>query len=94
MKKNKTIIEKKYNKAKEIYIICRWIKFGILTEKYYGHLDKNNQPLIIHWNDHNGEYESYDIIPWYQATTGAVYCYTFNKKHAEAIIKFLEKEGI
>lgn len=40
MKKNKTVIEKKYNKAKEIYIICRWIKFGILTEKYYGHLDK------------------------------------------------------
>ena len=87
------LLKRKYNKAIDIYIIGSWAKIGILTEKYYGKLNINKEPLIIHWNDHNGEYESYDIIPWYHATTGKVYCYTFNKHHAELILKILKDKG-
>jgi len=86
------LLKRKYSKAINIYIIIRWAKVGILTEKYYGKLDADKQPLVIHWNDHNGEYESYDIIPWYRATTGEVYCYTLNKNHAEAIVKILKNK--
>lgn len=88
------LLRRKYNKAIDIYIIGCWAKKGILTEKYYRKLNSDGHPLIIHWNDHNGEYESYDIIPWYRATSGTVYCYTFNKDHAKTILKIWDDKEV
>ena len=86
----KFLLERKYKKAKDIYIIVRWAKLAILTEKYYGKMNKENCPLIIQFNDHNGEYESYDIKPWNRATSGACFCYTFNKEEANKLLKLFK----
>jgi len=77
-------LEYKYKKAKEIYIICLWAKWGILPAKFYK-IDKNGEPLTIQWTDHNGIYEEYYIAPWYHESTGAKF-YSFNKQKAEFLV--------
>ena len=86
------ILKRKYNKAKPIYLIFRWYKFGILEAKWTGEIDKEGHPLTIHYTDFNGEREIYYIEPWYTESTGVAYCYCFNKTHAENIVNKLNKE--
>lgn len=62
--------EKLYNDTPDnLYVICHWARWGVLPCKQVG-WDGLGHPLIIEYNDHNGEYESYDIIPWDHCTSG------------------------
>ena len=83
------ILEYKYNQAKDIYIVGRWARYGVLPAKWSGLINDNGDPLIIHWDDHNGAYETYSLIPWYYATTGATIAYFFNYKAAENLVHLL-----
>ena len=66
--------------------------WGVLSAKFSGKIDKDGNPLTIHYTDHNGCYERYYIGPWYTETTGFVIGYTFNKNQADAIARRLEKD--
>ena len=94
MKKMKKIkqkyLEYKYKKAKNIYIIGCWAKIGILSEKWAGKIDKEGNPLCILYTDHNGLCPEYYIAPFYAATTGRIYGYSFNKEQAEFLVKKLD----
>lgn len=81
------ILKYKYKKAKNIYIIGCWAHWGILTAKYSGQMDKDGNPLTIHFTDHNGLKEEYYIAPWYTETTGIVIGYSFNEKQAKSIVE-------
>lgn len=85
------ILERKYNKAKDIYIVCRWIKWGVLPAKFYK-INENNDLLTIYYTDHNGEFEEYIIMPWYYETSGSCIAYFFNKTEAEKMANFLNKK--
>ena len=82
------ILAYKYKNAPSLYIICKWCGYGILEAKYSGKVDKEGHPLTIHFTDHNGEYNYYYIAPWYNETTGATICYTFNKEMANSLLKY------
>lgn len=71
----------KYKRAKYIYVVSLWARWGFSRERYVK-LDKEGHPLIIVYNDHNGTYESYDIIAWDKATSAPSMAYFFNKQDA------------
>lgn len=48
------ILQYKYQKAKNIYIVGHWAKWGVLPAKYSGRINKNGDPLIIYYTDCNG----------------------------------------
>lgn len=84
-------LEYRYKKAKKLYIVCLWARYGVLEARFSGKFDKNNHPLTIQYSDHNGMYESYYIAPWYYETTGRTIAYSFNEQNAQTIADELNK---
>lgn len=81
----------RYNKARKIYIVCCWARWGVLQARFSGKFNEKNQPLTIQYSDHNGTHESYYIAPWYLETTGLTIAYFFNEKDAEYLANSLDK---
>jgi len=87
------ILKRKYEKCnKYIYIVCQWAKWGVIKEKWTGKVNENGEPLIIKYNDHNGEYDSYYTCCWFNATSGITIAYYFNKNKAEKLCQLLNSE--
>ena len=86
------ILKKKYEKAQSIYLIFCWNKYGVLEAKWSGKFDKDGHPLTIYYTDCNGLKDLYYITEWYKESTGMSYGYSFNKTHAENIVKRLNNE--
>jgi hypothetical protein len=90
---------KKSLKAKNIYAIVRYADWCVREYKFAGKLvwDKlanDYIPLVYHYNDHNGEYESYDVVKLTHTTAGFIVGWTFAKNRAESWAysqKILEK---
>ena len=90
---------KKSRKAESVYAIVRYADWCVSEYKYAGKLKRNDfsrdlEPLVYHYNDHNGEYESYDIVPLSHTTSGTICGWTFSKDRADAVAyehKILEK---
>ena len=80
------ILEYKYKKAKPIYIICLWAKYGFLECKFANKYNKEGELLTIQWTDNNGEHEEYYIAPWHYESTGAI-SWTFDKDKAKEIVE-------
>lgn len=87
------ILEKKYKKAQPLYIIGLWAKYGIMEYKYANSFNEQGVPMVIIYDDHNGTFEEYKIIPYYKATTGFIYDYAFSRERAEEKLKKYEKMG-
>ena len=85
------ILEYKYKKAKNIYIVGLWARWGVLPAKYSGKIDRNGDPLTIYYTDCNGTYDLYYITPWYNETTGITIAYFFNEKQAISLANQLNK---
>ena len=86
------ILKYKYNKAKNIYIVALWAKWGVLPTKWTGKFSKDNNPLTIYYTDCNGMEDLYYITPWYNETTGVTIAYFFNEKQAVLLANKLNKE--
>lgn len=82
----------KYKKAKYIYVVSLWARWGFSRERYAG-LDKEGRPLIIVHNGHNGTYESYAITRWDNATSAPSVAYFFNKQDAINLFTLLNKRS-
>ena len=90
-KLNQKILKYKYKKAKEIYIVGLWARWGVLPAKYYK-IDKEGNPLTIYYTDCNGEWELYYIHEWYKETTGVTVAYFFNREQAESLARILNNK--
>ena len=90
-KLNQKILKYKYKKAREIYIVGLWARWGVLPAKYYK-IDKEGNPLTIYYCDQNGEYEFYYIHPWNRETTGVTIAYFFNREQAESLAGILNNK--
>lgn len=66
---------------------------GFTTETVaYAHtelIDGEPIPLVWEWDDHNGVYEDWTLIPITSLTSGGVYCWTSNEKAAKRIAEQL-----
>lgn len=88
------LLKRKYERARTIYLIFCWVKYGILEAKWTGDIDADGHPLTIHYSDCNGEGELYYIAPWYKESTGIAYGYSFNKAHAKNIVERLNGKKV
>ena len=68
-----------------IYLIGYWARFGIMECANTLQVDKDGVPLVYEFNDHNGAYEEYELLPIYRVTTGLVYAWSTSKKSAQYI---------
>lgn len=88
------ILAYKYEKAKNIYIVGCWARWGVLPAKFSGKFDKEGNPLTIYYTDCNGTQDLYYIHEWYKETTGSTIAYFFNEDQAETLARYLnEKEN-
>lgn len=86
------ILKYKYKKAKNIYIVGFWARWGVLPVKYSGKININGDPLTICYTDCNGRQDLYYITPWYNETSGITIAYFFNEKQAISLANKLNKE--
>ena len=83
-------LKRKYEKCnKYIYIVTCWANWGVSRARYVGIED--GDPIIIKYDDHNGEYESYYTCPWYLNSTGVTIAYYFHYQEALALVRYLNK---
>ena len=75
---------------KKISVVACWAKWCVIP-CLFAHKFKNNQPLIIEYLDHNGEYSYYIEHPWYCTTTGHTIAYFFNEVDAKTLANLLNK---
>lgn len=52
-------------------------------------IDGEPTPLVWEWDDHNGVYDDWTLIPITSLTSGGVYCWTSNEKAAKRIAEQL-----
>ena len=80
-------LAKKYEKAKPLYVVCRWYKYGVLECKWAGQFTKDGDPITIYHTDCNGLKDLYYLTPWFNETTGTTIAYFFNKQEADFLAK-------
>lgn len=90
---------KKSRKAPMIYAVVCYADWCVREYRFAGGVVWDESlhdyiPLVYHYDDHNGEYETCDIRPITHTTTGAIAHWTFSENRAEALayqMKILEK---
>ena len=96
MKITKKAIEKVEN-APKVYLIVCWARWGVQEYSWTGKwsIDERGipQPIVYYYNDHNGSYEEYQLIPIFSTTTGICMDWSFYKNAAQALAeKMNERE--
>ena len=82
------------NSLPTMYLVGCWAGYGILDFKWTRKYVKNKytgrmEPLVWHYNDHNGGYECWHLIPIWYVTTGEIICWTESEKMACRIARAL-----
>ena len=78
-----------------IYLVGCWASYGVMDFKWIGKYVKNKrstgqmEPLVWHFNDHNGTCERWYLVPIHLVTTGEIICWTEDKKVATKIANAL-----
>lgn len=75
-------------KARTIYAVVRYAKWCVRPYLFAGKWewdDRLNEmiPLVYHYDDHNGEYETIDVRKITDTTTGLIHSWTFNVNRAD-----------
>ncbi len=78
---NRTYVES----LPKIYLIGCWARYGIRECANTLQVDKEGIPLVYDYNDHNGCYEEYELVPIHRVTTGQVYAWSTSKKAAQYV---------
>lgn len=89
---------KKSRKAPIIYAVVRYADWCVREYRFAGKFKwstiNDPVPLVYHYDDHNGERESWDVRPITHTTSASMPYWTFSRGKAEAIayqMKILEK---
>ena len=88
--KNNKRAQKKLDKLAKIYLIGCWARWGVM-EFPFVKFDENKNPLVYHYNDHNGTADRWELVPLECTTTGIIYDWTFSKENAKRIAKLLNE---
>ena len=81
--------EKKINSLRKIYIVGFWANYGTREYPFSGKYTKDGEPLVYFFNDHNGAFCEWQLIPIEYTTTGYVMFWTFDKFVAEQVAESL-----
>lgn len=60
----------------KIYVIACWAHVGFREFPFAGKYTKEGIPLVYYFDDHNGEYWEYVLLPITHTTTGRIYAWT------------------
>lgn len=80
----------KIDKLAKIYLIGCWARWGVM-EFPFVKFDKDKNPLVYHYKDHNGTTDQWELVPLEYTTTGIIYDWTFSKESAEKIARLLNE---
>ena len=85
--KNNAKTAKYLNSLPTIYLVGCWASYGVLDFQWTGKYVKNKrtgqmEPLVWYYDDHNGEYERWYLVPIWYVTTGEIICWTESEKMA------------
>ena len=90
-KKNTEMIEQ----CESVYLVVRYAPRCVREYKWAGKWNRYSgtivNPVVYHYNDHNGEYEEYQLVDIYDTTTGEIFMWTFDKYVADKIANMLEE---
>lgn len=75
----------------KIYLIGCWARYGIRECANTLQVDKEGIPLVYDYNDHNGCYKEYELVPIHRVTTGQVYAWSTSKKAAQHVADLMNK---
>jgi hypothetical protein len=76
--------------CRTIYLIGHWAQYGYLPLPFSGEY-KFTEPLVWMFNDHNGTYDEFILIPITKITTGYVIDWTFDEEEAKRKVKELNE---
>lgn len=96
---------KKLAKMPDIYALHLWAGYGKGTYKFAGKYVKRKLsdptnpkkkfiwmvPLVWHYNDHNGTYPEYILMPIDYVTTGQTIHWSFSERKIDWLAKILNK---
>ena len=92
--KNNAKAAKYLSKLPKIYLVACWARYGVwdliwsgkfIKDKDTGHLE----PLVWHYNDHNGTADNWYLRPLHNVTTGFIMTWTQDRCIAESIANAL-----
>lgn len=76
-------------KLPKVYLIGCWARYGVREHYFSGlfkkHKDGSLEPMVYHFDDHNGTFDEWILMPITETTTGSVLDWTFNCKVAQRI---------
>lgn len=91
-KKNTAMIEQ----CESVYLVVRYAHWCVREFKWTGRWNfymgtTRRNPIVYFYNDHNGEYEEYQLIDIFYTTTGEIFMWTFDKYAADKVAEMLEE---
>ena len=84
---NRTYVES----LPKIYLIGCWARYGIRECANTLQVEKEGIPLVYDYNDHNGCYEEYELVPIHRVTTGQVYAWSTSKEAAQHVADLMNE---
>lgn len=75
----------------KIYLIGCWARYGIRECANTLQVDEDGIPLVYDYNDHNGCYEEYELVPIHRVTTGQVYAWSISQMAAQHVADMMNK---
>ena len=84
---NRTYVES----LPKIYLIGYWARYGVMECANTLQVDEEGFPLVYDYNDHNGTYEEYELVPIHRVTTGFVYAWSISKTAAQYVADMMNK---
>ena len=80
----------------KVYIVAVWAHYGVREYAFTGKFDKNGEPLVYNYDDHNGTHAEWVLTPISYVTTGWIQFWTFSKEVADKCAHALRvaEEGI
>ena len=75
-----------------IYAVGCWARYGVREYYYSGRTTKDGIPLVWDYNDHNGIYPEWLLVPLHYTTMGLILAWTTSKGAAKKIADALNGE--
>jgi len=87
--------QKKLAKMRKIYMIGCWAHWGAREYPFSGKYTKIHgfeEPMVWTYNDGNGMYDRYILVPITSTTMGMVHSWSFDPEDAQQLADKLEEE--
>lgn len=76
----------------KLYVVGCWARYGVREYYYSRRSTPDGIPLVWDYDDHNGIYPEWLLLPLEYTTTGRIFAWTTSKAAAEKIADALNNE--